>query len=349
MKELIKDTHLCIGLFLMRLVAVSPVIKRYTRLLLCGFSSLMLLAGCGGGEKWDDSAVLFDPKGLITQLNIPLKGSLQNAAWSPDGNSIVFTRFMEGYNSGAADIMVFNLAEESMRTLVSDGSTNVNLPGSTWNPVTHQIVFSSAREPHDEVFIIDETGGSGDEIKVTQRPDLVAYEPSLSPDGEWVVFEKHRLDVAGNGVLEKYRIDGTAPYQRLTGLNDDCRQPNWSPDGSRILYQAFNNGQWDIWTVNSDGTNRRQVTSGAGDKTDASFSPDGQWIVYSADGPALSFAKLFIMHLSGGTPVQVTFSDTYDGAPSWSPDGTRIVYESYPGDPDSSPGTTLWVVDVPPL
>lgn len=61
-----------------------------------------------------------------------------------------------------------------MRTLVSDGSGNVNLPGSSWNSATHEIVFSSSREPHDEIFVIDENGNPGDETKITERENEVA-------------------------------------------------------------------------------------------------------------------------------------------------------------------------------
>ncbi|MFQ5795843.1 MAG: hypothetical protein ACE5JP_12425 [Candidatus Bipolaricaulia bacterium] len=280
------------------------------------------------------------------KVDISQSGSLQNPAWSPDGKSILFTRFRR-YNEEPADLLIIDLESNSIKTLVTNRSGNVNLPGSTWNPITHKIVFSSSREPHDEIFIIDENGNSGDEIKITGREDRVAYEPSLSPDGQWVVFESHQLDVEDNGIITRYKIDRTEPYQTLTDMDEDCRQPNWSPAGNLILYQKLADGQWDIWVMNTDGTNHRKVTSGAGDKTDASFSPDGQWIIYSSDAGRMKFANLFIIPVSGGNPISVTHNEGYDGAPSWSSDGNKITFESYPGDPDSSDGTTIWIIDVP--
>ncbi len=281
------------------------------------------------------------------KIEISEGGSLQNPAWSPNGNALLFTRFTGGYNVEPADLFVIDLGSGAPRVLVSDGSGNVNLPGSTWNPATHEIVFSSSREPHDEIYLIDEDGITGDEIRITDRADLVAYEPSLSPDGEWIVFESHVLDVEDNGVLTIYKVDGSEPYKALTDPNEDSRQPNWSPAGDKVLYQKFEEGQWDIWTMNTDGTNHQKVTSGSGDKTDASFSPNGQWIIYSSNETGLEFANLFIISATGGESIQVTFFDGYDGAPSWSPDGNTIAFESYPGDPDDSSGTTLWVIDVP--
>ena len=283
------------------------------------------------------------------RVNIPVEGSLQNPQWSPDSNSLLFTRFRDGYNIEPADLVVVDLTSSNIRVLISDGSGNVNLPGSSWNPHTRKIVFSSSREPHDEIYLVDDYGSSGDEVKITDRASMVAYEPSLSPDGQWIVFESHKLNVEDNGIIVKYKIDGTMPYQNLTDPNADCRQPNWSPGGDKVLYQKFRAGQWDIWIMSSDGANHQKVTSGPGDKTDASFSPDGQWIVYSSDEFGVEFANLFITSALGGNAIRLTHYDGYDGAPSWSPDGNKIAFESHPGDPDNSPGTTLWIIDVPAL
>lgn len=162
-----------------------------------------------------------------------------------------------------------------------------------------------------------------------------------------MVFESHVLDEEDNGILTKFRVDGQGDYVVLTDADDDCRQPNWAPAGNRILFQQFDGSQWDIFVMNDDGTGVEQVTDGPGDKTDASFSPDGDWIVYSSDEGELDLANIFVIPVTGGDSVQVTDWDGYDGAPSWSSDGSQIAFESYPGDPDECPGTTLWIIDAP--
>ncbi len=309
-------------------------------------SGVLFLLSCGGeeqevvsGERQDDAE----------QIPVSLDGSLQNPAWSPDGDAIVMTRFRNGYNEEPADIFIVEVGDGSSRELVRDGSGNVNLPGAVWNGETEQIVFSSSREPHDEIFVIDDGGDPGDEEPITDRDDLVAYEPSLSPDGEWVVFESHVLDEEDNGVIMRFRVDGSGDYEALTDPDDDCRQPNWSPAGGKILYQRYADGEWNIWTINEDGSDPQQVTEGPGDSTDASFSPDGEWIVYSADRGELEFANIYVIPSDGGEPVRVTRYAGYDGAPSFSPDGTKIAFESFPGDPDDSAGTTLWVIHLGPV
>lgn len=303
------------------------------------YIGLQLSAGCEDDEP--DSYLRYDN---AKKIDIPLTGSLQNPAFSPDGEAIVFTRFRNGYNTEPADIFTYNIENGTLDTLVMDGSANVNLPGSCWNINNESIVFSSSREPHDEIFIIDDNGNPGDEIQITERTDYMAYEPTFSPDGEWIVFESHPLDIENRGVIIKYKLNNTSAYLTLTDAGSDCRQPNWSPSGNLILYQKYENNQWDIWTMKPDGTDKKKVTSGVGDKTDASFSNDGQFIIYSSDAD-LEFANIYKIPVHGGNSERLTNYGGYDGAPSISPEGSKLIFESYGGDPDGSNGTSLYLLD----
>ncbi len=333
-----------------------PIIKLRRSAGLQKILSLFLISLCafvlhcvGDGDDENDEILDAERRDEAVQLTIDLTGSLQNAAWSPDSDVIVLTRFRDGYNAGPADLFIVDLDGDVVSELVKDGSTNVNLPGSAWNSTTQEIVFSSSRDPHDEIYVIEDSGVAGSERQVTSRTGKMAYEPSFSPDGQHIVFESHLLDQEDNGVIMVISSDGTGDYLALTGEDDDCRQPNWSPAGGKILYQRFDGTSWEVWTMDEDGANPVQVTSGDGDKTDASFSPDGQWIVFSADVNDLEFANIFVVPVTGEQITAVTNWEGYDGAPSWSPDGTKIVFESYLGDPDDSEGTTLWIIDAPNL
>jgi TolB protein len=292
----------------------------------------------------------------VQELAIPADGSLQNAAWSPDGAQIMFTRFRSGYNKSPADILIFDLRTKALRTLVEDGHTNVSSPGSSWNARTGRIVFSSTRSDHDEIFSIASQGRS-EAQQLTSDNKYMSYEPSMSPDGQSVVFESHVVNEEGNGRLRLLRLGASGP-EELTDADEDCRQPNWSPAGNVIIYQKKDNDQWDLWIYDISSKQHRRLTQGDGDKTDATFSPDGRWVLYSADNSDLKHASLFATSLDGARTFQVTNGGVYDGAASWSPDGKTIVFESAavrpapPGwhlkkivQPEGS--TSLWKISTP--
>ncbi len=280
------------------------------------------------------------------KLEIDLPGSLQNSAFSPDSKTIVFTHFRIGYNKPPSDLYTFNLETKELKPLMVDGNSNVNLPGECWNDALHSIVFSAERDDGDQIYYIPENGTTGDEIKITDRPYSIAFEPTFSPDGQWIVFESHKADEEENGVITKYKLDGTSGYIYLTPFGEDCKQPNWSPAGDKILYQKEENGQWDIWVMNTDGTGKTKVTNFAGSKTDAVFTNDGQYIIFSSENDDVELANIYKVAVSGGTPTRLTNYSGYDGAVSISKDGTKLVFESTTEDPNKSKGATLWLLNL---
>jgi TolB protein len=271
---------------------------------------------------------------------------MQNPSFSPDSVRLLFTNFTSAYNAGGSSVGIVAATGGSGTTLLPAGAQNVDLPGS-WNAKLDRIVVSSDMGGGlDQIYALDPAGASMPMLVAT--PSMRAWEPSLSPDGQWVVFEAH--SAAGNdpGRIWKVRVDGTQATA-LTPSGLDAKQPNWSPAGDRILYQAVTSGTAnDIYTIDTSGGSVLDVTNGGGtDNTDASWSPDGSRIVYSSDAGGNSIASLFVITASGGTAMRVTFGTGYDGAPSWSPDGRCIAFETSTVDPDGSPGTTIAIVPAP--
>ena len=98
--------------------------------------------------------------------------------------------------------------------------------------------------------------------------------------------------------------------------------------------------------MSPDGTDFRPVTTNPSSDTDASWSPDGRWIVYSSDYGGLPVPNIFVVSAAGGIPIRVTHDDTHeDVAPSWSPDGKWIAFESHEG-PDEDAPSALWRIAV---
>ncbi|MFQ5434766.1 MAG: TolB family protein, partial [Anaerolineae bacterium] len=291
--------------------------------------------------------------GALRLTDPPGNASDQNAAFSPDGTQIVFTRFENGYNIGPAGLFRLDLAAGDITRLTPpEDQDNVNLPGSAWNAAANRIVFASDRLEADDLWQIAPDGS--DFRRITAHEGAPWYiEPSWSPDGAWIVFEADadRPDDRQQGSIWKVRADGTG----LTILTDgpaegvDDRQPNWSPAGDRILFQRRDPGSedWDIYTMAPDGSDVRLVTNQSSSDTDASWLPDGRFIVYSSDYGDLLTPNIYIIPAAGGEPVRVTFSSTNeDGAPSWSGDGRWIAFESHPGEDEDTP-SALWRIAAP--
>ena len=84
----------------------------------------------------------------------------------------------------------------------------------------------------------------------------------------------------------------------------------------------------------------------AGDKTDATFSPDGRYILYSGEVPGRGGESLLALPVEGGRPVPITQAAGYHGAPSWSPDGGYVAMEASTHAPDGTAGTHLIITPV---
>lgn len=304
------------------------------------FLILIFVSVCGFAQR-NDAAIL---------VNVPTNtytGSLQNGSWSPNNQNLLCTNWAGGYNQDPANIYTIDLSDFSMNALTTNGQSNCNMPGLTWNPVNNKVIFSADGIDGDQVYTMLSSGAPGSEVRITPFTDRVCWEPGFSPYGDWIVYEAHYNSSPANGIIEIYKTDGTQFPSQLTASNIDCRQPSWSPSGNKIVYQRLVNNIWDIWTMDSTGANKINITGAdAGDKTDASFSPNGEWIVYSTNNGMLSFANVYIKNLATGQLIRVTNYAGYDGAPSWSTTN-KIVFESTAGDPDFSTGAKLWIIDAP--
>ena len=111
--------------------------------------------------------------------------------------------------------------------------------------------------------------------------------------------------------------------------------PSISPDGRTIAFESFRSGFSELWTMNADGTNLRQLTfNGAPEDRGSSWSPDGSQIVYhttefqAPSGPGHSSFEIMIINADGTGKTRLTNNNFQDSLPSWSPDGTKIAFFS---------------------
>jgi Tol biopolymer transport system component len=104
--------------------------------------------------------------------------------------------------------------------------------------------------------------------------------------------------------------------------------PSWSPDGSRIAFVGFRNGDvGDIYTIQPDGRGERRLTTTDAHEDMPRWSRDGSKIAFvrHTGGAAINF-HIFVMNADGTEQRQVTQTGAANFAPTWSPDGTRLAF-----------------------
>jgi hypothetical protein len=117
--------------------------------------------------------------------------------------------------------------------------------------------------------------------------------------------------------------DGTNRLQ-LTHNDSNEGDPDWSPDGARIVYES-GEGASEIWVIQADGTNPVRLTNRGVESDDPDWSPDGTRIVFETDDGTREIA---IMDADGGNLQLLTNTSAHSEKPQFSPDGTRILFAS---------------------
>ena len=209
-----------------------------------------------------------------------------------------------------------------------------------------QIAFVSDRDRNDEIYVMDDDGKN--QRNLTNHPSD-DYAPSWSPDGTRIAFMSDRDGHVPKGdvlpTFEIYVMDADGGNQQnLTNDPSHDMYPAWSPDGKRIAFTSYRDGHDDaihgrptaeIYVMDADGGNPQHLTNDLNDDRYPSWSPDGKRIVFSSERDGhfigefeITSSEIYLMDADGGNQQRLTENRKNDYAPSWSPDGTRIVFES---------------------
>lgn len=265
-------------------------------------------------SPWDKQLMVMDRDGAnqkkLTGDDVLVGGAM---AWSPDGSELAFSGGFVGSETGGIGVLVTDRNGTDVRELVGGFDVVDDL---AWSPDGRHIAFGGWMRNLEDTKGVSSGGGS------LVNVNLVAV-TSFIP-----------LDVF---VME---ADGTN-LRELTG----GRNPEWSPDGGRILFSSIAIGPFGVVELETGSIRRltqdlpgfaeRVCPSGhctldTFDPTEVRFgaarwSPDGEHILFSADRDGDS--DLFLMNAAGAT-CQLTDNYSQDWYAAWSPDGSRIAFSS---------------------
>jgi len=180
-------------------------------------------------------------------------------------------------------------------------------------------------------------------VRLTDTPGYDA-EATISPKGDRIVFTSMR-----DGDLDIYsmKLDGS-DVRRLTDEPGYDGGAFFSPDGSKIVYRAHHPQTreelddyrallaenlirpvlLEIWVMNADGSQKRQVTHLGAASFAPFFHPSGQKIIFSTNygDPRGREFDLYMVNLDGTDLERITYSEGFDGFPMWAPNGKTFVF-----------------------
>ncbi len=152
----------------------------------------------------------------------------------------------------------------------------------------------------------------------------------LSPDGKSIALDLQ-------GTIYQISSSGGNALALTDGMGDD-RQPHWTPDGKRIVFQSYRGGTFHIWSVNSEGKDLKQHTTVPFDHREPFASPDGKSILCSSDRNGNY--DIWKQNLATGEMTALTTNKDHDYAPAYSPDSKTVAFAS-----TRSEGTGIYLVD----
>ena len=185
----------------------------------------------------------------------------EEPAWSPDGRRIAFVRDLDPIRGQSDDdLLTMNADGSKERNLTSSPGVGDSSPG--WSPDGRRIAFLSDRDGDLEVYTMRPNGSS---VRQLTSNEGIEFQPNWSPDGRRITFTSDRTDSA-----EVYVMDADGTNQTSLTAKRGGVFSAWSPDGRKIVYLS---GDYDIFTMNADGSHRRRLTRGPAFDFESDWQP----------------------------------------------------------------------------
>ncbi len=212
-------------------------------------------------------------------------------AWSPDGTKLAFdsnrTDPRPDDSTTINDVFTMNADGSGVTKLTDSAGASAD---AAWSPDGSLIAFDSDRgDPSTKqgIYTMNPDGGAVQQVTSLPRGYEFDLAPRFSPDGKRLVFTRYR----GKGCTQPYCSSETAALfvvgldgaglRRLTSFAIHAGDADWSPDGKRIVFEAYPSGPYgDVYVIGANGRNLRNLTRDATGQADPVWSPDGTKILF---------------------------------------------------------------------
>jgi Tol biopolymer transport system component len=188
------------------------------------------------------------------------------------------------------------------------------------------IVFASTRATGDtfDIFLIN-SDGSG-LARLTDDPAADEIQPVWSPDLSQIAFVS---DATGRNQVYVFSLNNYEIAQ-LTDHPEGAIWPTWAPGGDELAYIVDNEARDQIVVIDvSSGEQSLEQTLAIGDLGHLDWSPDGNRFVFAARPTVQSpDMDIFSIDVAGARLINLTNRPANDRFPSWSPDGSRVLFQS---------------------
>jgi Tol biopolymer transport system component/DNA-binding winged helix-turn-helix (wHTH) protein len=299
-------------------IAISPDGKQiaYVTSDLANGKTALMVASADGNDK----------RVLMTRQKPELVSNWGGVAWSPDGKVIACAVRRLTAPTCYMQVMTVRLDNNQESTLGPDGWADIGQ--IAWLDDKRGILVSAFRqeEPFFGAQLWQISYPKGEVTKLTD--DLISYEGvSLAGHSRRLVTSTlervSRIWMLNQGNSETAK-------QIISVMGDNRSElfgMSWTPDG-QLVYGSHGGRNADIWTMNADGSNQRQLTFSESQETSPVVSPDGRYIVYVSKGAGPP--HIWRMDGNGENPQQLT-DGKGEQDPALSPDGRWVVYNAFNG------------------
>ena len=233
-------------------------------------------------------------------------------------------------------ICIMNADGSGMRRLTTENNRR-HYYGSL-SPDGESVVYSSYREPNVyEIYSRNINNGSVSQL--TDRLGVLTG-PEVSPDGKFIAFVRGNPNTGDTQIMVMDRNGGNPRnIPQASGWD-----PTWSPDGNQILFASSVDGPVQLFAVNPNGNDIRQISNLPAIRGRSDWSPDGQFIV-TYSGSAWK-REVYIMNADGSNARQLTPSGGNSQGPSISPDGKWVAFTAYFDHYGDDHGCEIYIIRI---